>query len=506
MKSIVSKTALGNALIILLPLLFILLITCKKEESNLKPVPNFTVTPDEGDFKTVFTVDASTCTDDHDNLNDLKVRWKWEDGAMFTDWSNSKIETYQYTTSGSKVITLEVKDTDDASATIQKTVTIIENQVPTASFVISPGTGNSETLFQFDANSSTDDMDDISVLQVRWQWENGGPWTNWAYEKIASHTYNTAGEKEITLEVKDTGGLVGNTKKSLTVLCLLTVNINPIEAGQVIIYPDQSGFELNTEVNLTANPNLGYYFSEWSGDASGSSNPFNIIMTSNKIIDANFNEGVFEDFNDGEADNFLTDGSGRWNVINNAYKMSGALANTTAYSYYPFNFNDFELSVDMKVTNSGSSGHAFGIYFKSQSANLKINSYRLSIQRNGKWYIGKYVNGTFYFITNGWVYSSALNQGLNAINNIRIIFNGTQVDVYFNSIYIGYVYNMTTFTSGYIGVQGYDSDDYYNVFIFDNFIANSGNNSSKSTTQNNIASYNLRNVIGIKGDPDGTNF
>ena len=39
--------------------------------------------------------------------------------------------------------------------------------------------------------------DDISELQVRWQWENGGPWTNWTSVKTASHTFGTSGEKAV---------------------------------------------------------------------------------------------------------------------------------------------------------------------------------------------------------------------------------------------------------------------------------------------------------------------
>ncbi|MCK5168625.1 MAG: DUF1080 domain-containing protein [Bacteroidales bacterium] len=376
------------------------------------------------------------------------------------------------------------------------------NKVPTASFAISPSTGNTETLFQFDANYSTDDIDDISALQVRWQWESGGAWTNWTSEKTASHSFETIGEKEITLEVKDTEELVASTIKSLTVLSMLTVNISPAGTGSVLINPDQSEYEFDTEVNLTANPNVGYYFSEWSGDASGSLNPIIITMNSNKLINAIFEEGVFEDFNDGVADNFNTDGSGRWNVSDNAYKMSGTYANTTAYSYYPYNFNDFELSVDIKITENSPYNRPCGIYFKSQSANYSQNSYRLCITDAGSWYLCRYTNGSFYWIVE-WTTSSALNTGTNAANNIKIIFVGTQMDIYFNNIYIGYVYNMTTFTSGYIGVLGYDADDGYCEYVFDNFsISTSGIKNSKTKNQSN----NLRNIKGVKGDPDGNNF
>lgn len=287
----------------------------------------------------------------------------------------------------------------------------------------------------------------------------------------------------------------------------LTVNINPVGAGVVLKDPDQIKYEINTQANLTAIPNLGYYFSEWSGDASGSSNPFIITFDSDKIVNADFKEGVFEDFNDGVADYFITDGSGRWTVTNNAYKMSGAHAKTTAYSYYPHYFNDFRLSVNIKAANNNSLNNAFGVYFKSQSAEVKNNSYRVSINRSGKWYLGKYVNGTFTYITDSWIFSNDINTDLNATNNIVILFVGTRVDIYFNNVHQGYAQNLSNFTSGYIGVQGYDSDVNYNEFFFDDFIiVTTEIDSYKSTTLHNILDHDLTNIKGTKGDPDGNNF
>jgi hypothetical protein len=43
-----------------------------------------------------------------------------------------------------------------------------------------------------------------------------------------------------------------------------------------------------TPVTISATPNAGYYFSNWSGDASGSDNPITIFMDRDKTITANF--------------------------------------------------------------------------------------------------------------------------------------------------------------------------------------------------------------------------
>jgi hypothetical protein len=283
----------------------------------------------------------------------------------------------------------------------------------------------------------------------------------------------------------------------------LTVNILPAGSGTVDLSPTGVTFEEGTIVNLTASPNLGYSFSEWSGDAVGSINPTTVTMDADKTINASFEEGVMEDFNDGVADNFIADGS-RWSVTNSAYVMTGTRANTSGYSYYPFTFSDFGISVDMQVTSTGSDSHAFGIYLKSQSGVYNVNSYRLSMMNDGSWYFGIYLNGNFSFITGGWISSGDLNTGNGAINNIKVLFVGTQADIYFNDVYQGYIYNMTDFTSGYAGVLGYDSDSYDNVFSFDNFrIVTSDINNFKSAVENNSTGLDLTTIKGIQRDPEG---
>jgi hypothetical protein len=39
---------------------------------------------------------------------------------------------------------------------------------------------------------------------------------------------------------------------------------------------------------VTATPDSGWYFSDWTGDETGTANPLNVTMSSNKVITANF--------------------------------------------------------------------------------------------------------------------------------------------------------------------------------------------------------------------------
>lgn len=74
----------------------------------------------------------------------------------------------------------------------------------------------------------------------------------------------------------------------LPVQYALTLNI--VGSGSVTKVPDQSIFNLGTNVTLTANPAVGWRFDHWSGDASGSVNPITINMTSDKVITATFTQ------------------------------------------------------------------------------------------------------------------------------------------------------------------------------------------------------------------------
>lgn len=65
----------------------------------------------------------------------------------------------------------------------------------------------------------------------------------------------------------------------------LTVNA---QNGTVAKNPNQQTYNSGTIVKLTATPANGYQFSSWSGDASGTNNPLDVVMDSNKVITANF--------------------------------------------------------------------------------------------------------------------------------------------------------------------------------------------------------------------------
>lgn len=66
-----------------------------------------------------------------------------------------------------------------------------------------------------------------------------------------------------------------------------TLTVNAVN-GTVAKAPLQATYNHGSSVVLTATPAVGYIFSSWSGDASGSTNPLTVNMNANKNITANF--------------------------------------------------------------------------------------------------------------------------------------------------------------------------------------------------------------------------
>ncbi|GAB4459501.1 MAG: hypothetical protein Kow0070_14590 [Anaerolineales bacterium] len=109
---------------------------------------------------------------------------------------------------------------------------------------------------------------------------------------------------------------------NLPIVChTLTVNINPAGAGAVNTNAQNcpGGYTTGTVVQLTAAPNTGYLFKNWSGDGAGSANPLSIVMNGDKTISADF-----------KAVTALTSPTGTLTAWNNTFTWSG-LSNATWY-------------------------------------------------------------------------------------------------------------------------------------------------------------------------------
>lgn len=66
------------------------------------------------------------------------------------------------------------------------------------------------------------------------------------------------------------------------------LNTKVAGSGVLLKNPDQVFYQYNTNVVLTAMPDLGWVFSGWLGSASGTINPLSVAMTDDKSVTANF--------------------------------------------------------------------------------------------------------------------------------------------------------------------------------------------------------------------------
>ena len=189
-------------------------------EENTSPTASLFVSSSSGDTSTNFQFDASGSSDSEDSNSILQVRWDWEgDNNWDTNYSNSKTVSHLFSNSGTYTIQVQAKDSGGLTHITSQQVTVnAVNQAPSASFFVSPSSGDTSTNFQFDASGSSDSEDSTGSLQIRWDWEGDSNWdTSYSETKTVSHSFSSAGTYSVQVQVKDSGGLIDTTSQQVTV-------------------------------------------------------------------------------------------------------------------------------------------------------------------------------------------------------------------------------------------------------------------------------------------------
>jgi hypothetical protein len=75
---------------------------------------------------------------------------------------------------------------------------------------------------------------------------------------------------------------------SVTRATSYTLTVSSQGSGTVTKNPTNTTYPAGVTVIVTAAPDAGWYFANWSGDASGTVNPLNVTMNSNLVISGNF--------------------------------------------------------------------------------------------------------------------------------------------------------------------------------------------------------------------------
>lgn len=88
-----------------------------------------------------------------------------------------------------------------------------------------------------------------------------------------------------------------NIATNHTIEAFTTINSHTLTTtannGNITRNPNASSYTYGTDVELTALPNIGYHFVNWSGDATGTNNPVTINMNADKNVTANFSINTY---------------------------------------------------------------------------------------------------------------------------------------------------------------------------------------------------------------------
>ncbi|MDD1793022.1 PKD domain-containing protein [Enterovibrio sp. ZSDZ42] len=164
----------------------------------------------------------------------VDVAFDTANNALFVLKSDGSIQLYNFESNGF-IQNLSINEVDLLAFTngqlltlsaVDSTLYFAENPCadcgantpPTAGLTYSSTSDTTNSLFTFDASSSTDNEDGHSLL-YRWDIDNDGQWdTQYNTDALLERRYSTAGSKTIILEVKDSSGSTDVTSITVDVL------------------------------------------------------------------------------------------------------------------------------------------------------------------------------------------------------------------------------------------------------------------------------------------------
>ena len=122
-----------------------------------------------------------------------------------------------------------------------------------------------------------------------------GGWPADPGEPIGWYDSDLDGEPD-PVNIVDGANLCGNDIELLDPVVesfTLTITVDPVGSGTVMVSPDQETYGAGEEITLTATAEPGWTFAGWTGDATGLTNPLIVVMDSNKNITANFTQDEY---------------------------------------------------------------------------------------------------------------------------------------------------------------------------------------------------------------------
>ena len=220
------KKLLNNILLVNLLLLLAILVSCEKNDSDDVTPATPTceiITPDDSstiqqgiilrievmlsgfgeDARVRFTVDSIQVSE----TLGAPYEFMFDTEGWAIGMHTIKTEAYEAFTLASDEIIIILIDT------------IVPPQTPVPVISIVPESGNTDTIFSFDASGSYDYEDPFEDLLFRWDFDGDGSWdTDFTDEVIFFHKYTHPSNYQVKLEVIDSDGMTADTIYALLVI------------------------------------------------------------------------------------------------------------------------------------------------------------------------------------------------------------------------------------------------------------------------------------------------
>jgi PKD repeat protein len=264
-------------------------------------------------------------------------------------------------------------------------------------------------------------------LPVSWQWSFPGGTPSISTLKSPKVLYDTPGTYDVTLTAKNAYGSDSITKSGFIIVT------TPAPMGLTARIKNQAKGEVGLKW-FTANEN-----------------------------------NLFEDFEDGVADNFVFSDSS-FSVENGYLKLNGVGDLLWSSAYYERDYGDFTFEYKFKSGQSNNN-YSIGSFVRAKGfiSNLDGSGYFVAVLPSGDYSAWKLINGSAVNLI-PWTMTNAVNTLPGSWNVVTLEAVGNNIKIYVNSQYVD-EFSDDTYTSGKINVCAYfgqvsDHDiwwDYYNV-------------------------------------------
>jgi PKD repeat protein len=197
--------------------------------SNPAPNASFTASPNPTKTSTTVTFNGAASSD----ANGTIAKYEWDldgNGSYETNTATKATTTHSYSLEGEYAVRLKVTDNGGATDFAVRTVTVINNQPPTASFTATPLSPVVGEATAFNASASKDP--DGTIAKYEWDLDGNGSYeTNTGSTPTASRAYTAVGDVTIGLRVTDNGGKNAAATTTISVTSNGVSNYSPTVLG-----------------------------------------------------------------------------------------------------------------------------------------------------------------------------------------------------------------------------------------------------------------------------------